>query len=176
MPKWRDPRLWALGVPVLVVGGLLVWALFPYGGTVVLLETRARDPSDPFRGDYQVLNYEVSTLNATVSGVANLGQVRPGDTLYVRLQPGSEISPSGQPYWVPTEVSWERVEEVCMRATVTHATLGSIGVEYGIESYFVQKDQEFEAWQGATVSVVVKVLGCMARVSEIQLDGKTWDG
>lgn len=175
---WKNPRTWALAVPAVVVVGLLIWTLMPYTGDAILLETRPRDPNDPFRGDYQALRYQISTLDSSVAGVSDLLGSPIETPVYVTLVPGTVDSPSGKPYWVAVEAGHEFVPHegaVCLRGTVTSAS-GSLNLKYGIEAYFVQKDQDFHEWQGKTVSVVAKVRDCTARLAEIQLNGKTWDG
>lgn len=168
-----DPR-WVLIVPVALVAGLAAWAFLPYGGTTVHLATEPYDPTDPFRGDYQVLRYDLNTVSPALPGYANIGPV--GSTVYVRLEPSTELAPTERAYWHAVEISHEPVGDVCLRGQVAETGGSRIVIAYGIESYFVQKDQTFEDWIGKTVSVDVKVSNCTGRIANIFLDGQKWDG
>jgi hypothetical protein len=136
------------------------------------------DPPDPLRGDYVELSYRISRLD----GVHGL---EPGDPIYVLLSPGTQVEPAtNDPYWGVH--SWYASKPspqegtVCLKGTVRSAEVGGEGhatVAYGIEQYFIQKDEDLREWNDASeVGVVVKVRGCVARVVSIHLDGVPWQG
>ncbi|HET6397959.1 MAG TPA: GDYXXLXY domain-containing protein [Candidatus Thermoplasmatota archaeon] len=164
----------ALAVPALLAAGYLAWAAWPSGGTPVLLATRPVDPPDPLRGDYVDIAYDIGTLR----GASGL---QAGDTVFVVLRPGGEREPgSGEPYWQVDRWSRQRPSvqdgEACLRGKVQGASGDSASVRYGIESYFVAKDERFEDWRGKHVSVLATVRGCTARIDHLRLDGERWDG
>ncbi len=132
------------------------------------------DPPDLLRGDYVDLRYNISTVTGARGYTS-------GDPIYVLLRPGSDYEPgTGRPYWeiasharttpnVPAGM-------VCLAGTVQHVNTSTATVQYGIESYFIQKDEDLHEWRGKEVSVEVKVAGCTGRVTEIHLDGERWEG
>lgn len=169
----RDPLLWALAVPAVLAIGLLVWAALPVlTGTEVLLATRPVDPPDPLRGDYVDLSYPIGTLPTSAFSV--------GDRIHVVLRPGAAREPTtGEPYWDAVRWARERPEvgegEACFGGDVVSVGGGRTEVRYGIESYFIPKDETLEDWQGKEVSVVAKVSGCTPRIVGIRLDGVPWE-
>lgn len=105
---------------------------------VVTLKVVPIDPRDLFRGDYVVLNYDISRLD--LAKLAGTDTVAPGDTVYVRLQRTSDTS-------TPTTLSRTHAQatdqEISLSAKVVSVDAPSEGREqfitlsYGIESYFV---------------------------------------
>ncbi|APO74638.1 GDYXXLXY domain-containing protein [Rhizobium etli 8C-3] len=146
-------------------------------GTEVLLKTTPVDPRDFLRGDYVVLNYEISSVPAqTVVGeLPNL----PGEqTLWVRLKK----QPDG--FWAIGESSFqplpEAAESVLLKSRPFYSygvrTPDTIRVEYGIERYYVPEGQGKpleEARQDGNVSIAARVSGDgMAQIRSLLVDGK----
>lgn len=116
---------------VLLLGGFFgikEWTLRT--GTEVLLAVRPVDPRDLFRGDYVILSYEISRVDAPPSPRTEGEQsLRP---IYVQLSVDDEgiahatdvtFTPPTKGLFIAGKIIRSRQEEV--------------DVEYGIESYFV---------------------------------------
>jgi uncharacterized membrane-anchored protein len=88
----------------------------------VLLHVEPVDPRDPFRGQYVALRYEIATLvppNTT-----------PGDTVYVPLSRTGES-------WTGTYALTSRPNG----GTYIRGRVGSGGIEFGIEQFYVAEDE-----------------------------------
>ena len=134
----------ALGLQLLLLSGVIgVKAYTLQTGTAVLLKVAPVDPWDAFRGDYVRLGYDISRLDATLlpSGERNL---RSNRTVYVVLR-------RGNPFWQAVAVSPARPPtgpgEVALKGRVIYADAQGIGLEYGLESFFVPEGRapELEA-------------------------------
>ena len=150
-------------------------------GTEVTLRTRPVDPRDFLRGDYVVLNYEISSLPA--GALQNTTTAGRGTQVYVKLAPNAEghfeaVSVHAE----PTPVTGK---EVLIRGRVTSgAFCGPEGrsfcdrlfIKYGIESYFVPEGEgrEIEAARNkGRVSIVAAVTSeGRAAIKRLLLDGK----
>lgn len=96
------------------------------------------DPRDFFRGDYVILNYDISRLPENV--LQNKGSLKRGDRINVRLQKTDGI-------WQAVEAATTTLtagpDDVLLVGRVTYASIGgtarsgSVGVAYGIEKFFV---------------------------------------
>lgn len=156
---------------------------------VVTLKTEPIDPRDIFRGDYVILNYEISRLSLdTLEGDDGFAQ---GDTIYVELTPAGAI-------WQPVaawrerrnpspgnEIIRGRVSWVIEGRPVTAPADGeeapcidcnSATVAYGIESYFVPEGEgrELEDQRNAGSLTVDVALGSdgEAAIKGLRLDGE----
>ena len=98
-------------------------------GYEVRLQTVPVDPRDPFRGDYVILRYEITTV------MPDFEPPRAGDTVYVTLQKVgprytarsmSKDKPDGMPF---------------IRGRVTHFDQNRFRaeVDYGIERYYIRE-------------------------------------
>ncbi|PCK86406.1 hypothetical protein CPT32_13465 [Rhizobium sophoriradicis] len=146
-------------------------------GTEVLLKTAPVDPRDFLRGDYVVLNYDISTVPVqTVSGGI---PAEPGErTLWVRLKK------QGDGFWTVTESSFQTLppqpETVILRSQPFYsgglAAGDSIRVEYGIERYYVPEGQGKpleEARNDGNVAIAVRVSpDGSAQIRSLLVDGK----
>lgn len=99
-------------------------------GTEVVLQTVPVDPRDLFRGDYVVLDYEISSPKVCY--------VPTGQDGYVSLTEGTDG------VWKATpSLAWPSYEDaagqgdVVIRGRVAHGGPGPCRLTYGIESYFV---------------------------------------
>jgi uncharacterized membrane-anchored protein len=106
---------------------------------VVTLKVGPIDPRDPFRGDYVILRYAISTLD--LNKLDGDDTVESGDTIYVTLQ-------QKDAEWAAVSVAHKHpldaAGSVTVRGTVTSADSSitnhppdNVRVDYGIESYFV---------------------------------------
>ena len=150
-------------------------------GAEVTLRTRPVDPRDFLRGDYVVLNYEISSLAA--GALQNTTTAGRGTQVYVKLAPNAEghfeaVSVHAEPIPVTDK-------EVLIRGRVTSgAFCGPKGrsfcdrlfVTYGIERFFVPEGEgrELENVRNQQrLSVVAAVTSeGRAAIKRLLLDGK----
>ncbi|MDR9762333.1 GDYXXLXY domain-containing protein [Rhizobium redzepovicii] len=146
-------------------------------GAEVLLKTAPVDPRDFLRGDYVVLNYDISSVRVqTVSGGI---PAEPGEhTLWVRLKKQEDG------FWTVIESSFHHLpplpETVILRSQPFYsgglAAGDSIRVEYGIERYYVPEGQGKpieEARNGGNVAIAVRVSPAgSAQIRGLLVDGK----
>lgn len=150
-------------------------------GSEVTLQTRPVDPRDFLRGDYVVLNYEISSLPAgALKDTPSQGR---GTPVYVKLarNPGGTydaVSVHAEP--VPVAGG-----ELLIRGRVVYgATCGPnsrafcerLQINYGIERYFVPQGEGREIERSRNqgkVSVVAAVTPAgRAAIKRLLLDGK----
>lgn len=107
-------------------------------GEKILLKTIPVDPRDILRGDYVVLNYEISRID--------IGKIRydgrsfsSGDTFYLTLRKADK-------YWVPEAIlsSAPKGDVLFIKGTVKSSYSNTITVAYGIENYFVPEGRGIE--------------------------------
>ncbi|MFA5880719.1 MAG: GDYXXLXY domain-containing protein [Eubacteriales bacterium] len=134
-------KLWftlavVLQIIVLVVMIGMKWSTLAYG-TKILLKTKPVDPWDLFRGDYVVLNYDLSDLNLKTIP-ADISDFKNNETVYVVLKQQGR-------YWVADSVSHTRPSggTLAIKGVVIYYNSGDkvLNLQYGIESYFVPQDQ-----------------------------------
>ena len=119
-------------------------------GTEVLLKLRPIDPRDMFRGDYVILNYEISTLDLN-SLQTDAQFFNTSDKVYVTL---NEVEGYGVASGIYKNVP---KEELFIKGTVKDAFNDRIMAEYGIESYFVPEGQGDKIQRQARGDVDIKV-------------------
>ena len=167
---------------ILVLALQCAWVLYTVAvqesalraGTVILLETRPVDPRDLLRGDYVILNYKISSVPTNLFS-----------------PPLTQALPYGHPIWVAlalrgefheiTRASTERFEaaagEVLLRGKSRWWDGGrnasrEVGVEYGLERYFVREGTGNPRGK-LTVQVVVPQSG-RASIKQVFLNGKPY--
>ncbi|MBB3352325.1 putative membrane-anchored protein [Rhizobium sp. BK049] len=166
------------GLQTLILGTIIQSrASILSSGAEVLLKTAPVDPRDFLRGDYVVLNYDISTVPVrTISGgvPAELGE----RTLWVRLKKQADG------FWTVSESSFQALppqpETVILRSKPFYsggmAAGDSIRVEYGIERYYVPEGQGKpieEARNDGNVAIVVRVSpDGSAQIRSLLVDGK----
>ena len=146
-------------------------------GTQVLLKTAPVDPRDFLRGDYVVLNYDISSVPVqTVSGgiPAEVGE----RVLWVRLKKQEDG------FWTVTESSFHELppqpETVILRSLPFYSGALAAGdnmrVEYGIERYYVPEGKGKpieEARNDGNVEISVRVSpDGSAQIRSLLVDGK----
>lgn len=147
------------------VAGAKQWTLMT--GTVILLETAPVDPRDLFRGDYVVLNYQISRVPASLRSV-DLASVYPGRTVYVGLERRGQ-------FWEAASLDVSRPPGLFMKGRVTSSGSGEIiSVEYGIESYFVPEGmgRRIEAARKSLTVEVAVSGGGTAIIRRVMMDGQ----
>ena len=150
-------------------------------GTEVTLRTRPIDPRDFLRGDYVVLNYEISNLPAgALKDTPSKGRGTPVFVKLVRKPDGIYAADSVHAEPVPVAEG-----EVLFRGRVLGgAVCGSdrrrfcetLHINYGIERYFVPQDEGKEIERSRNqgqVSVVAAVTPAgRAAIKRLLLGGK----
>lgn len=146
-------------------------------GTEVLLKAAPVDPRDLLRGDYVILNYDISRVP-----VATLVGARPAtdgqQTLAVRLRK----QPDG--YWGIAESSFEPLAAMADTVVIDSqpfdyrpsTDIDTIRVDYGIESYYVPegegRDLEQAPADGRLAIAASVSAGGTAQIKSLLLDGK----
>lgn len=166
------------GLQTLVLGTIIQSrASILSDGAEVLLKTAPVDPRDFLRGDYVVLNYDISSVPVqTVSGGI---PAEPGErVLWVRLKKQADG------FWTVIESSFHELspqpETVILRSQPFYssglAAGDSIRVEYGIERYYVPEGEGKpieEARNDGNVAIAVRVSpDGSAQIRSLLVDGK----
>jgi uncharacterized membrane-anchored protein len=135
-----------VGLQLLVIGGFFAQRLFTLStGAQVVLRTVPIDPRDLIRGEYVALRYEISTINQYMAYDQSF---KVGDPIYVTLEKNSYDD-----MWHAASVSKTAPTDysIAIKGKVTsipsadndvwNTRMKNIGVEYGIERYFVKVDR-----------------------------------
>ena len=151
------------------------------GGSEVKLQTRPVDPRDFLRGDYVVLNYDISSVSA--AELKDQPASSKHASLYVRLAPNAEgfhsaVSVHEEPVAVAAP-------DVLIRGRVTYgANCGDeqrvfcdrLQLNYGIERYFVPEGegrQIEQARRDGQVTIVASVTPAgRAAIKRLLVDDK----
>lgn len=188
-----------LAVLALVVGqslflGAMVWDRVSLlrSDNVVTLRTAPVDPRDLFRGDYVILNYDISRLATEELGGDD--EFTYEDDIYVELAPDGETWKAVAIWRAPNEpasgnrIIRGKVSSIVPRARVTETPdpndgaalpcpdCGTVGVDYGIESYFVPEGEgrELEDLRNdgkLTIDVALGDNGTPA-IKQLRIDGE----
>ncbi|MGE6783082.1 GDYXXLXY domain-containing protein [Ensifer adhaerens] len=178
--RWLNPLLAALlvaGVQTAALGYMIEGrASILRSGRDVLLKTVPVDPRDLLRGDYVILNYDISRLQP---------ELFKGDTpreqeqaeVYVRLEKQLDG------FWAATEASFQPLvsagDSVVLRslpfAYYPSSSPSSVNVEYGIERFYVPEGEgrtleEARNAQALSVNIRVDAKG-KAQIREIAVNG-----
>ncbi|WP_043611625.1 GDYXXLXY domain-containing protein [Ensifer sp. ZNC0028] len=178
--RWLNPLLAALlvaGVQTAALGYMIESrASILRSGRDVLLKTVPVDPRDLLRGDYVILNYDISRLQP---------ELFKGDTpkqseeaqVYVRLEKQLDG------FWAATEASFQPLsptgDSVVLRSLpfiyYPSSALSSVSVEYGIERFYVPEGEGRtleEARNAEALSVDIRVDDKgKAQIREIAVNG-----
>lgn len=186
----RIPLLWRAIAAVLLLG-LALLALVEQrarilrGGAEVRLKTVPVDPRDLFRGDYVVLAYPISTVEAGQDGTQ---PYRRGETVFVTL--GRDEQGFARATGVSRDWPKNSNDAVVIAGRVT-ATGGCatnadgafdcsgnrnrLRIAYGLESYFVPQGEgkAIETTEKARIEVVAGVSASgEAAIKRLLIDGK----
>lgn len=164
----------------LVIGLQVLWLLATVcvqearlgSSTVVHLETRPVDPRDLLRGDYVILNYDISTLKAELFA-SGLGEQRQeGTPVYVKLERQGEFHRAIAASFSPLESD---DTHPVLRGTTTRTGVwpqdsrAGVRVNYGLERFYVREGTGNP--QGKlTVDVAISSSG-KGIIREVYLDG-----
>ena len=127
---------------------------------LILLKIAPLDPSDPLRGKYQTLRYDISTINTlTIPSFAPIDASMPG--MYQtppRKEPiitnsysvGDKVRVYLSPYGGVWNLAYTtrasepvRPNETYIMGTVSYADSSSTRIKYGIEDYFFPENASF---------------------------------
>ncbi len=162
-----------VGLQVLwVIGTVLVQETKLSQGTVVRLETRPVDPRDLLRGDYVILNYELSTLNANLFPEGLTNRAPDGTPVYVKLARQGEFHQAAEASFNPLTAD---ADHPVLRGTVestwswTPSNPASVRVNYGLERFYVREGTGNPRGK-LTVDVAIPTSG-KGIIREVYLDG-----
>jgi uncharacterized membrane-anchored protein len=110
-------------------------------GTKVILKCRPVDPRSLFSGDYVILTYEISRINAEKLPVKNIESFTDRQTVFVALEKDAM-----NPYYNAVEISSDLKKlakryPIVIRGTVDSAWDKEINITYGVEQYFVPQNK-----------------------------------
>jgi len=109
-------------------------------GDKIVLATQPVDPFDPFRGQYMIINYEISRLDV-VEGFNE------GDSVYVNLEKDE------QGVWRFQSASGSKPEiGDFIKGNIIRVSGKNIRVEYGVEQFFFERHAKIP-----TVNITVEV-------------------
>lgn len=123
-------------------------------GEEIFLKIIPVDPRDMFRGDYVVLRYDISTIDAGISGMKD-SDFTVGEKVFVSMKVDKEKTGSA------TGISKQTPKNgVFIKGTIKNISANKLTIEYGIESYFVPegKGREIER-QSSVLNAKVAVDG-----------------
>ena len=150
-------------------------------GREVVLKTEPVDPRDLMRGDYVILGYPLSRLDAAVIADKLPAGADGSQKLHIALVKDG-IDPQ---VWVLSRASWAPIadlkpEEVLLVGkTPTYYNAGSdpVPLTFGIERYYVPEGQGRPIEDGVREKAVHVVLAVddngKAQIKSLRLDGKT---
>jgi uncharacterized membrane-anchored protein len=136
MNKWGLRLAAGIGIQLVILLGFLAFKEYTVlTGDTVVLEVGPVDPTDPFRGDYVNLRFDVSRLSTSALGGDD--DFDWDDTVYV------ELVQDGR-YWRAVAVYHERHRErddsVLLKGKVQYPHSGDLSVDYGLEDFFVREN------------------------------------
>lgn len=107
-------------------------------GEKILLKTMPVDPRDILRGDYVILNYEISRLN--------MDQIPHNDNNFSVDRPFFLVLEKGEKYWHPVELKKVKPkgDNIFIKGIVKSIYSNRMTAEYGIESYFIPEGRGIE--------------------------------
>ncbi|EAW35429.1 GDYXXLXY domain-containing protein [Lyngbya sp. PCC 8106] len=157
LPSWR--LLLPLCFQLAIIGLVPAQAVYTHiTGKTVVLQTAPVDPYDFLRGYYQVLNYDISTLEnlKTLPGWEefsnNQDYLPSGTTIYVILeQPTLQPTESPRPQaWEPIKISSTLPKDLPNNQIALKGESNGWRIEYGLETYYMPEDQRVQVNQNIT--------------------------
>lgn len=156
-----------------ILGTTLVQERALAGGTVILLKTRPVDPRDLLRGDYIILNYDISDVALSAFSPPRTNAPPLGEAVYVALEPRGQFYEIAQ---AATAKFTPGPGQVVLRGQSRPWWIApgqkTVHVEYGLERYFVREGTGNPRGQ-ITVRVAVPA-SCQGRIKEVLLDGRPY--
>jgi uncharacterized membrane-anchored protein len=141
-------------------------------GRIILLETHRVDPRDPLRGDYLILNYQISDVPTNLFSPPVKRDLLYGTKVFVALAPGTnrfyEVVRASTHELTPAT----NEVVVCGRNDERWWGSNSVHVVYGIENYYVAENTGNPTGK-LTVQAVVPASG-HPKIREVFVDGKPY--
>ncbi len=162
-----------VGLQVLwVIGTVIVQETRLSQGTVVRLETRPVDPRDLLRGDYVILNYDLSTLDAKLFAGGLTNRPPAGTPVFVKLEQQGEFHRAIEAAF--TELPADADHPVLRGKSETTWAWSSdnppnLRVEYGLERFYVREGTGNPRGE-LTVDVAIPSSG-KGIIRDVYLDG-----
>ncbi len=142
-------------------------------GKIILLETRRVDPRDLLRGDYLILNYNISDVPGNLFSPPVKNDLPPGTKVFVALAPGTNE------FYEVTRASTNAFAPVANEVLLTGQSANrwwnatnSVHVTYGIENYFVAEGTGNPSGK-LTVQTAVPSSG-RPKIKQVFVDGKPY--
>ena len=136
---------------------ILSWPLLT--GNTIVLDTQPVDPFDVLRGQYITIRYDISNI-PVIEGVNS------GDNIYVILEKDAK----GIHRYKSSSIFRPENDVIFIKGNVKGVYGSNMGVEYGIEQFFFERDATFST-RDMTVEAKVSKSG-QARISKVLVDGK----
>lgn len=132
----------ALILVALIQSLALCWMIYDRislisSGKEVVLDIIPVDPRSLFRGDYVILNYEISRLDTTA--LEGEGEIAPNSEVFATLR-----EQEGSWRAVAVNKAYPREtgdDHVVLRGRARYSSNNRVNVKYGIEAYFVPEGQ-----------------------------------
>lgn len=162
-----------VGLQVLwVIGTVIVQEAKLTQGTVVRLETRPVDPRDLLRGDYVILSFDVSTLDAKLFAGGLTNRLPAGTPVFVKLERHGEFHRAVEASF--TALATDADHPVLRGKSETSWAWSSdnppnLRVEYGLERFYVREGTGNPRGK-LTVDVAIPSSG-KGIIREVYLDG-----
>jgi uncharacterized membrane-anchored protein len=142
-------------------------------GSLILLETHRVDPRDTLRGDYLVLNYDISDVPPNLFSPPMTNNLPFGVTVFVAVAPGTNG------FYKVTRASADKFQPaagaILLRGKREYAwwtATSSIHVAYGLERYYVAEGTGSPTGK-LTVQAIVPASG-RASIKQVFVDGKPY--
>ena len=188
----RIPLAIRIALIFLIQAGIVFWMVWDRSqilanGQVVQLKVIPVDPRDIFRGDYVILDYEISNIHPEKLG--NTEKFEKHEIVFVGL------AKSGDGFWRPSSIHHLRPEqsngEVIIQGRVQYSrgrvvsdgdattcddgTCQELLIKYGIESYFVPEGEGSEI-EDARDKLDVAILAAVSPLGRAAIKGLLIDG
>jgi len=143
-------------------------------GTEIMLRTVPVDPRDLFRGDYVILNYEISEISENQKIINEYGGYVDEENLYNRQTVYVTLIKDGD-YYIGGDIYTERPPKgLFIKGLIDKYPRPAI--IYGIENFFVPEDEGKEIEHARNINrvsakIAVNAYG-HASIKELYIDGK----
>jgi uncharacterized membrane-anchored protein len=161
----------AVIIPLAILASLtLKPATTVFLGEEILLETKAYDPTDLFRGDYVAINLKISDIPKTLLPIP-LEEVEQNKNtaVYVGLKPGDK-------FYILDRVSLEKPQEgIYLTGRIQYYNFDSdiLHVDYNMDKYFLKQGTglalQEASYQGA-LAATVKVYKGYGMLTNLTVD------
>lgn len=172
-----------LGIAAALQTAVLAWMIYDRvslvrQGREVVLETAPIDPRSLFRGDYVILNYKISALDA--KELAGEDAFRRAQRVFVTLQKDDTGADAGRlAAWKAVSIAGAFPADAGDNRVVIRGEVRSTGrllrIKYGIESYFVPEGEGRRLEKLARTGNM-QVLVAVGRNGEAAIKGLLIDG